>query len=302
MTTRNFSREELTSYVSGQAAPKLEAEIEKAAELDPGLADRILTLDPWTRTVREAVGAIPITQGAERAAQAFARAVERTSEGVKTSADTSRPVSWSSLASAFLAGAIASWALMQFGTSETPDLPDPPSPIQQQPAPPTKPPGRTENVPVAANSAKPEPTWRDAVAGYVRLMTPETFTSAPQSQEQAIAALASAQKSVGVDVATLVTRVPDLTFQRAEVLTLNGRPLVQLAFLDKQQNVVAICVLSRKAKPETLPPDTLSSLKPETVSGHSIVSWDYNTHGFLVISKDKPESVLEIAKQVARPI
>jgi hypothetical protein len=289
--TRIFSQNELQQYLAGTAAPSLASAIERAADIDPSIAERIAALDPWAVPVREAAQSFPIGNGDARAQEAFERAAAETSPAsAEIVVPRSNPNVW------YLAGVAVLSALAAWGATRlVMDQPSPaPTPVKIE-TPQPKPPGQTDQTPVAAK----DPTWRDAVASYVRLMTPETLTSTALTAEQQTAGLAAAAKHVGVDVGNIVARVPDLKFQRAEVLTLNGRPLVQLAFLDQANQVVAICVLSRKAKPESLPADTVSQPKPEAVSGQNIVSWDYNTHGFLVIGKDAPEKIMAIAQKIA---
>jgi hypothetical protein len=302
LATRQFSDGDLRSYVTGIASPDLQHDIEAAVDIESSLADRIAALDPWSDVVRDAVGAIPVINSIDRVAQAYAEAVATTSRPVIAAARNTAGWYWATALGVLGAG-FAWWFLTQREIETLPPMPAVETTIPQTVLPPqdkTKSLGETAPL-VSENAPAKDPTWRDAVTDYVKLMTAETFTT-KQSPDQIRISLDAAQKAVGVDVSQLVRRVPDLAFQRAEILVLNGRPLVQLAFLDAKQNVVAICVLSRKVKPANLPADTLSPTKAETVKDHSVVHWDYNTHGFLVISRDSTENVMAIAKRVAVPL
>jgi hypothetical protein len=293
----DFSELDLKSYVEGSAPEELQMAILKAVDADENLAERIAALDPWAGAVKGAVQALPIDQDIGRISAALVNAVARTGGSVPPRSSGDR-TGWAILASvgalaAILAGIVA-WSIMSA------DKAAPPAPPVQQPKPATEPPKPAGPQPdlIAGQPVSP-PSWLQAVADYVKLMTPQTLSLAAQNPEQLERSLAAANSASGLKLESLVQRFPDLKLQRAEILELNGRPLVQLAFLDAANEVVAICVLTRKARPDGLPENTRSPLKSAALANLNVVSWDYNTHGFLVIGKATDNALRQLANSAS---
>jgi hypothetical protein len=295
-TPRQFTIDELQRYVNDTADLTLRAAIETAANDDPSLADRIANLDPWRDVVGPVVDAVPITTDSEQMVQALTNAAS-THAAAQAKATLLKTVLPAGLAVALAAGLLGAYVML----AVKPDTQAPVPPVIEQPQPKpveTKPAG---DAPPQDLVAQAKPTWLNAVADYVKLMTPKTFAS-QESPEELQAALAAFDAELGVEARKLINSVPELKLQRAELLQLNGRPLGQLAFLDADNNVIAICVISRKARPEGLAENTVSAPKEAELQGLNIVSWDHNTHGYLVIGKTTPATLGAMAEKLMQKI
>jgi hypothetical protein len=295
-TSRHFTTDELQRYVNDTADLSLRAAIETAANDDPSLADRIAALDPWTDVVGPSVQSLPMTADVEQMAQAYASAAS-THAAAQAKATLLKTVLPVGFAVALAVGALGAY-VMSSQRSESP-TPTPQMIEQPQPMPAeTKPAGEAPPQDLVAQA---KPTWLNAVADYVKLMTPKTF-AVQESQDQLQSDLAAFDAELGIAARHLIDSVPELKFQRAEILQLNGRPLGQLAFLDADNNVIAICVISRKARPEGLAENTVSALKETELQGLNIVTWDHNTHGYLVIGKTAPAALKAMAEKLSLKI
>lgn len=149
--------------------------------------------------------------------------------------------------------------------------------------------------------AKPEP-WVEAVASYVRLMTPETLEQTGRTPARLRARLMTMSKRFDVDLTAIVRQVPELTLRRVEVLQFNGRPLLQLGFLDRNRVPVAVCIIMRAkaspppaiATPEAAPP----SFRREQSFGLEAVHWSRQPLGLLVIGSGSAERLSDAANRI----
>ncbi|ABG33483.1 hypothetical protein CEP88_09420 [Roseobacter denitrificans] len=92
----------------------------------------------------------------------------------------------------------------------------------------------------------PDANWVDIVASYQALYVTETLAGAPQSREMTYSVLKRAQDEFGVDLEG-VLEIEGLTFKRAQMLSLDGAPLIQMAYLDAQGQPFAFCLTPQKA-------------------------------------------------------
>jgi hypothetical protein len=302
----------LRRYLEGRATAQERAEIEAAAVADEALAERLRALDPLRGPVGDGLDALLSEAPLARLSSglAAARRAQRRSRG------QGRPALRAALAIAaallLFAGGFATALLV------LPRLPAPaerPAPdlTAEAPAPPPSdaPPGPAEAPPApdpapgpALPPAPPRPAWLEAVAGYVRLFSGETFRAAPMAQAARASALATAERATGADLAALVRAVPDLRLQRVDLLALNGRPLAQLAFLDEEDRIVAVCVLARPEAARVPPGSEAEARRPRRDRIHDldIVTWDIDRFGFLVIGGGGAEALEGLALRLgARP-
>ncbi len=304
METMQFNDTQLRSYLDGSAEAGVARAIEAAASADPALADRLIALDPWSGMVAEAVAAVPVSADIARAAQAYGNA-----QALQATAAVKAKILKIAIP-AGLAIAVAGAILGGLWASSGPETPPPErkaQPVQQAPAP--KPVPAVPNKDIKGNDLVAsadgmahgpvkEPPWFSSVADYVRMLTPKTFESAPPTQAQLAAQLAAFDGEIGVESARILAQVPGFKLQRAEVLLLHGHPVGQLAFLDAQGEVVAICVIARTQRPKGLAENAVSPLREATLHDLNIVSWDKNLHGYLVIGKTAPAALKALASQL----
>ena len=91
------------------------------------------------------------------------------------------------------------------------------------------------------SALRPAPTWVDTVASYHALYVTETLGGAEQPPEVVETVLQSAQAMLGVDLRPATT-LPGLNFKRAQILAIDGQPLLQMAYLDEAGLPFAFCV------------------------------------------------------------
>lgn len=132
-----------------------------------------------------------------------------------------------------------------------------------------------EPAPVVAQ----KPGWIAAVASYQALYATETLAGKFQAPEQTEATLAGFEGRIGVDLAA-ATDVQGLDFKRAQILSYNGKPLMQMAYLDDGGVPFALCVIGSGAEAR--------AMKDQIAEGLAASSWVVDGVGYLVIGGDDP--------------
>ena len=128
--------------------------------------------------------------------------------------------------------------------------------------------------------------WKMAVADYQVLYVPQTLAMPAPEPDAAQAQLEQASAAVGVDL-TPAVNAGDLSFRRAQLLGYKGRPLVQVAYLSRDDLPFALCVTDVDG------PD----IAPEAVmlSGLAGAFWVRDGKGFLIIGGDDLATVETLA-------
>ena len=133
-------------------------------------------------------------------------------------------------------------------------------------------------------------SWRQAVAEYWSLTTPETLALAP-TPERAAAELSAASAKLGVDLTGAPDAFPGLSFRGAQLFDFQGRPLVQIAYLDPQHGPIAYCVIARPDQADIAP-------TTEELDGFTIVHWASGGQGRLLIGRAPAERLQALAQKV----
>jgi anti-sigma factor RsiW len=131
--------------------------------------------------------------------------------------------------------------------------------------------------------------WRQAVAEYVSLYTPDTFAGGADAKASE-AALALLSQKLGVALTPASVALPDLTLKRADMLAYDGAPLGQVAYLDSGGPVV-FCIIRNGEKDEPI-----SVEKREDVT---LASWGRGGRGYLVAGRLSPERTAALAKTLS---
>ncbi|CUH79574.1 putative transmembrane transcriptional regulator (anti-sigma factor) [Tritonibacter multivorans] len=121
--------------------------------------------------------------------------------------------------------------------------------------------------------------WIAAVASYQALYATETLAGKFQAPEQTDATLAGFEDRIGVDLVA-ATDVQGLDFKRAQILSYNGKPLMQMAYLDDGGVPFALCVIGSGAEAR--------AMKDQIAEGLAASSWIVDGVGYLVIGGDDP--------------
>ncbi|MEM0923316.1 MAG: hypothetical protein AAGF44_05395 [Pseudomonadota bacterium] len=100
---------------------------------------------------------------------------------------------------------------------------------------------------VAVGRAVPDPAadWHQAVADYQALYTTATLTAVPLSPAMRETGLAETSAALGLELTSETIAAPGLSFQRAQILEVDGAPLAQLVYLDTAGQPVAFCITRR---------------------------------------------------------
>lgn len=133
------------------------------------------------------------------------------------------------------------------------------------------------------------PGWKAYVASYQSLYSADTLRHVNASPEAQTAELERVAAAIGksIDLAAL-QRNPDLTYKRAQVLSFKGKPLVQLAFLTKSGEPVALCIL-KSSKPDS------TEMSQANLEGMSSASWNKDGYAYLLIGGDDPALISGLA-------
>ena len=132
--------------------------------------------------------------------------------------------------------------------------------------------------------------WRARVANYQDFYGQATLAAVNLSDTEAQAQLEMASQALGkkFDLSTLRSSAA-LEYKRGQVLHLNGKPLIQLAFVAKSGAPVALCIV--KAKPGAKP-----DLRYKEFRGMKSASWAKNGFDYFLIGGADQALIEETAK------
>lgn len=143
-----------------------------------------------------------------------------------------------------------------------------------------------QTVVVEAPAGKPG--WREAAARYVALFSKDTLAGLPSDPGQRQANLHSVENALGLKLEGERIAMPDLEFQGTQLLSLEGKPLAQIAYLHGD-TPVALCI--------TRTPVQSAPAASEVRHGLNIVHWVANGYGFMVIGGLPGQDLDRIAKE-----
>ncbi|MDJ0686343.1 MAG: hypothetical protein QNJ84_16780 [Alphaproteobacteria bacterium] len=134
-----------------------------------------------------------------------------------------------------------------------------------------------------------EPGWRDYVASYHALYATVTLSGVGQTTADAAAELERVSAAIEKPISLSDVSMPDrLDYKRAQILSFEGRPLVQLAFLTKQGTPVALCIIEASE-----PGD--GAVQTTRLEGMSAAYWSKGGHAFVVIGGDDDAFIGQLA-------
>lgn len=136
--------------------------------------------------------------------------------------------------------------------------------------------------------------WIMSVANYQALYVTETLAAAPPPErEQAALRLSELSDALGRDLSSALDAA-DLDFWRAQMLGLNGQPLVQIAYIGEANVPIAFCVTSVD--------DPGRPIQTEFVAGLAAAHWVDDGFGFLVVGGEDLDRVHSIAESLRKDI
>ncbi|HWJ71867.1 MAG TPA: anti-sigma factor [Kaistia sp.] len=133
--------------------------------------------------------------------------------------------------------------------------------------------------------------WHEAVAEYWSLTTKATLALAP-SPGTATQQLALASDALGIPLTASAVSLEGPSFRGAQLYEFNGKPLVQIAYLDPDFGPIAYCVIRNGNPGETQP-------TAAKIGDFNVVSWSGAGFGRMVIGRAPPERLSDFAARLA---
>jgi anti-sigma factor RsiW len=130
--------------------------------------------------------------------------------------------------------------------------------------------------------------WRQAVADYTALYSADTLATVPSGGEEALPFLSD---RLGVKLSAASVALPGMTFKRAQMLSYNGTPLGQVAYVDEADRPAAFCII-RNGQGD-------APVTAEQRDGLTLASWARGGRGYLVVGRFSGERAKELAELLA---
>jgi anti-sigma factor RsiW len=137
-----------------------------------------------------------------------------------------------------------------------------------------------------------EDEWRQAVAEYMSLYTPETIVGIsddPSHMEHELAAIGT---KLGINLPPSEVSLPGIALKRAQILQYDGKPLGQVAYLDPRDGVTALCIYS----------DSHQDIAPTTEqrAGLNIVHWASHGRAFMLVGRKAMPELRDLASLLSQ--
>jgi anti-sigma factor RsiW len=134
--------------------------------------------------------------------------------------------------------------------------------------------------------------WREAVVQYAELYTKETFAFPSPDASLEAEQLSAVGTRVGADLTPETVRLPDLQFKVALILSYDGSPLGEIAFVDPRGAPVLFCVIANGAADAPMRSKRRGEL--------SLSSWSRAGRGYLVIGRLPDERIADLARTLEK--
>jgi anti-sigma factor RsiW len=147
---------------------------------------------------------------------------------------------------------------------------------------------------LSSGEAASSQNWRAVVADYMQLYSADTLgnlSDDPAVKADQIARVASIMELPLTTQGLMISGIP---FKRAQLLTFNKKPLAQIAYLDPKYGPIALCVTHTSAGK--------ADFQKEERLGMNIIFWASADHSFMVIGRNPPDQLEEIAGQLQRSL
>jgi anti-sigma factor RsiW len=130
--------------------------------------------------------------------------------------------------------------------------------------------------------------WRSTVAEYMELYTNETFALPNPDRAFLAKKLSVIAERVGVALTPESLAVPGLRLESADLLSYDGAPLGEIAYVDAHDSPVLFCVIANGGA------DTPN--RSEKREALALSSWSGDGRGYLVIGRAPEVQVAEFAQ------
>ena len=144
-------------------------------------------------------------------------------------------------------------------------------------------------IEVASDS---EDEWRQAVAQYMSLYTPETIVGISDDPSHMERELAVVGAKIGVHLPPSQVSLPGVALKRAQILQYDGKPLGQVAYLDPRDGVMALCIYA----------DSHEDIAPTTEQrvGLNIVHWAAHGRAFMLVGRKAMPELRDLASLLSQ--
>ena len=132
--------------------------------------------------------------------------------------------------------------------------------------------------------------WRSAVTEYMELYTHETFALRNPNQTIEALKLNVVAKRVGAALTPASVALPGLRFESADLLSYEGAPLGEIAYVDAHGSPVLFCVIANGGAD--------SPNHSEKRGDLALSSWSHGGRGYLVIGRAPEALVAESAQNL----
>ena len=123
--------------------------------------------------------------------------------------------------------------------------------------------------------------WAAQAAIYQSLYVPDTIARLDTSPEVLEAQFAQAEAKLGRSLnREVLENLSGLELKRAQVLSFNGKPLIQVVYADDQGEPFAFCVIRQGPVAGDKP------VKHAVLSGLATATWAQDGYGFMVLGHD----------------
>ena len=127
-------------------------------------------------------------------------------------------------------------------------------------------------------AAPKQPGWVDYVAAYQALYTNATLGHINQSPADLTSELERVSAAIGADLTVeQLSAIEGATYKRAQVLSFQGKPLIQLAFATPTGVPIALCIIRSGESSDVAALDTMR------LEGMSSATWAQNGYKYLLI-------------------
>ncbi|MEM7721644.1 MAG: hypothetical protein AAF376_04670 [Pseudomonadota bacterium] len=242
-----YSDETLRAYLDGTLEADRAEKLERDVERDADLEARLIAMEPFLGTVREAFATVPDAQRV----QSLSRHI----------GEATNPKARISRRSILSAGLAAAGVGIGFAVS-----------------------GLFNRVPVLE--------WQDEVAIYQALYVPETVEHLTSTSAELAAQFARAGAALGRDLSVAdVDGLDGLSLRRAQILSLEGAPLIQIVFSSQDGTPVAFCILER-------PGDGSNRPVYRERSGLATSHWSDGQFHYMVLGRLDTAALTEITERL----
>ncbi|MBP1883518.1 anti-sigma factor family protein [Sinorhizobium mexicanum] len=147
--------------------------------------------------------------------------------------------------------------------------------------------------PESAASARP---WIDEIADYHRIYSRQKdhLVEAPASDGPKIETWLASSVGVGFKTPDLASK--GLTFEGARLLVVDGKPVGQLVYRDREGDIYAICFLKGGDKPQA------DQFREDIRDNLGLVSWQKDDASLVLVGPSADAALRELAEAVAASI